>query len=156
MDNLFTTNRIAFSGMKATRNWMNCIANNIANAQTLDSGVIGKDGNYIPYARRIPVFARVLSDQFHSATVNGDVVDGVAVNGVAELKGDVKKVYDPTNPAARRPGTSDAGYVYYPSISIAQEMADLKMASAAYEANMTVMAQSDKMTQNALRIGRSI
>jgi|GEM_PF-741694 len=152
--NIFGTGRIAFSGLKATRGWMNVVANNIANAQTLDSGRVDGSGNYVPYARQVPVFQKVLSEKFRDNQANGDVMGGVAIKGIAELKGDVKKVYDPTHPAARQAGSEDAGYVYYPDISIAQEMADLKIAAAAYEANVTVLTTTANMTQNALRIGR--
>lgn len=152
---IFRTGRIAGSGLKSSRQWMNVISNNIANAQTTDSGKIGKDGNYIPYHRQVPVFKKVLSEHFRDAAVNGDVLNGVAVEAIAELEGKTKKVYDPNHPAARKAGTPDAGYVYYPDISIAQEMADLRIAAASYEANLAVISTSGKMTQNALRIGRS-
>lgn len=152
--NIFGTSRVAFSGLKATRGWMNIVANNIANTQTLDTGKLDASGNYVPYARQVPVFQKVLSEKFRDNKVNGDVAGGVAIKGIAELKGDVKKVYDPTHPAARAAGTADAGYVYYPDISLAQEMADLKIAAAAYEANVTVLTTTANMTQNALRIGR--
>ena len=57
--------------------------------------------------------------------MNHDVTNGVKIEEMISLQGDVRKVYDPSNPAARLPGTEDAGYVYYPNISLAQEMADL-------------------------------
>jgi len=154
--NIFRTGRIAFSGLKATRGWMNIIANNLANVQTLDTGKQGKDGNYVPYTRQVPIFAKVLSEKFQSNRANGDVINGVALKDIAQLKGSVKKVFDPSHPAARRSGTNDAGYVYYPDISIAQELADMKIAAAAYEANVTVLSTVNKMTENALRIGRRI
>lgn len=152
--NIFRAGRVAGSGLKTSRQWMNIISNNVANADTVDTGRIGRDGNYIPYARQVPVFKKVLSERFRDARVNGDVLNGVAVKEVAELEGKIRKVYDPTHPAARRAGTEDAGYVYYPGVSIAQEMADMRMAAAAYEANLSVMSTGGKMTQQALRIGR--
>jgi len=153
--NLFRSSRIAASGLKSSRSWMNMISNNISNMHTLDNGRPTRDGNYVPYARQVPLFAKVLSEKFRENRVNGDVINGVRVKGVVELEGDYKKVYDPAHPAARKPGTADAGYVYYPNISVSQEMADLRIASAAYEANLSVIAVSAKMNQQALSIAKS-
>jgi len=153
---IFYASRIAASGLRSNRSWMNIISNNVANAHTIDNGQRGGDGNYVPYARQLPVFATVLSDRFRASQKNGSVRNGVEVKGITALKGDVKEVYDPGHPAARRPGTEDAGYVYYPAVSVAQEMADLRVAAASYEANLTVLSNSKKMTGQALQIGRRI
>lgn len=155
INDIFRASRIAASGLKSNRQWMNMIANNIANANTLDTGIRSKRGNFVPYARQVPIFAKVLSEKFRENEKNSDVINGVKVKKVVELKKDVKKVYAPTHPAARRAGTQDAGYVYYPSISTSQEMADMRIASASYEANLSVISLSSKMNQQALTIGRS-
>jgi flagellar basal-body rod protein FlgC len=154
INDVFRSSRVAATGLKGSRQWMNAISNNIANATTLDTGVRGRDGNFIPYSRQVPVFAKVLSEKFRQNKVNSDVINGVYVKKVAHLDDDVKKIYDPTHPAARKPGTEDAGYVYYPSVNIAQEMADLKIASAMYEANLSVITVSSKMNIQALSIGK--
>ena len=154
INDVFRTSRIASTGLKSARTWMNIVANNIANANTLDTGSIGKDGNFIPYHRQVPVFQKILSEKFRDNKVNGDVINGVRVEKIAEME-DVKKVYDPFHPGARKEGTPDAGYVYYPGVDVAQEMADMRVASAAYEANLAVIGLSSKMNQQALSIGRS-
>lgn len=154
ISNLYRSARIAGTGLRANRNWMNIISNNIANANSLDTGMKDKAGNFVPYARQVPVFSKVLSEKFRSNKINEDVLNGVAVKEVAELKGSVKKIYNPTHPAARKPGTKDAGYVYYPKVNTTQEMADMRMASASYEANLSVMSTSNRMIEQALRIGR--
>ena len=138
--------------MKASRRWMNTISHNIANQHSLDTGVRDTDGNFVPYARQVPVFSKVLSEEFRRNRVNEDVRNGVAVKEVVALKDKIKKVYDPFHPAARKPGTKDAGYVYYPAISPSQEMADLRIAAASYEANLSVVAVSNRMTQQALSL----
>lgn len=153
INNLFRSNRISGSALRSNRQWMNIISNNIANAHTVDTGVRDASGNYTPYARQVPVFAKVLSERMLDNKVNEDVRDGVEVKGIAALKGKYRKVYDPGHPAARQEGSEDAGYVYYPEISVWQEMADLRMASASYEANLTVMAASSNMMEQALNIG---
>ncbi len=155
INDVFRASRVAASGLKSTRMWMNMIANNISNANTLDTGVTSKDGNFVPYARQVPIFAKVLSEKYKKNRVNSDVINGVHVKEIRELEDDVKKVYDPSHPAARRSGSQDAGYVYHPSISIAQEMADMRIAAAAYEANLSVIGITNKMNQQALSIGRN-
>ena len=148
---LFRAPRVALSSMRAHRSWMNAISNNLANIHTLDTGKVDRGGNFVPYARQVPVFAKVLSEQFRENKINEDVLNGVEVKQVAELQGKYKKVYDPTHPASRK-GGEDAGYVYYPDINLAQEMADMKIASSSYEANLSVISVSREMSNQALGI----
>ena len=154
VNSIFRSSRVAGSGLKAMRGWMNIISNNISNANSVDTGRRTGNGNFVPYARQIPVFAKVLSEKFRENNINGDVLNGVQVKRIATLNGDVRKVYDPAHPAARRAGTFDAGYVYYPNISSVQEMADMKVAAASYEANLSVIDISQRMMQQALQIGK--
>ena len=105
-------------------------------------------------SRKIKRKRNLNSEKFRENRVNSDVANGVRVKEIKELKGGVKKVYDPAHPAARKAGTKDAGYVYFPAVSTSQEMADLRIASAAYEANLSVITHASKMNQQALSIGR--
>ncbi len=155
INDAFRASRVAASGLRSSRRWMNMIANNIANASTLDSGVLAKDGNFKPYARQVPLFAKVLSEKFRKNHVNADIINGVHVKKVVELDENVKKVYAPSHPAARKAGTVDAGYVYYPDVSLSQETADLKIAAASYEANLTVVSVSKKMLTQTLSLGKA-
>lgn len=154
VNDLFRAGKVAASGMRANRNWMNIISNNIANVHSLDTGARDAQGNLVPFSRQVPVFEKVLSEKFRRNQVNGDVLNGVAVKGVVDLKGSVKKVYDPTHPAARKAGSVDAGYVYYPKVNVSQEMADMRIAAASYEANLSIISTSSRMMDQALRIGR--
>ncbi|SCA63069.1 Flagellar basal-body rod protein FlgC [Chlamydiales bacterium SCGC AG-110-M15] len=154
VNDVFRASRVAASGLKSNRSWMTMIANNISNANTLDTGVRDRSGNFVPYARQVPIFSKILSEKFRENRVNSDVANGVRVKEIKELKGNVKKVYNPSHPAARKAGTQDAGYVYYPSVSTSQEMADLRIAAAAYEANLSVITIASKMNQQALSLGR--
>ncbi len=154
INDIFRNSRIARTGLKAGRTWMDAVSNNIANINTVDTGVKTKEGNFVPYGRQVPVFAKVLSEKFSEDRINNDVKDGVKIEEMLSLEDDIRKVYDPSHPAARKPGTKDAGYVYYPNVSLAQEMADMRMASAFYEANVTVVAISQRMNDDALSILR--
>lgn len=153
MNGIFRAAHVASSGLKANRGWMNIISNNLANMHSADTGIRDGEGNFVPYSRQVPVFAKVLSDQFRRSKLNGNVVNGVEVKKVASLDEDVRKVYDPAHPAARKEG-KDVGYVYMPNISTAQEMADMRMAAASYEANLSVLAVSKQMTEQALALSR--
>ncbi|MBT7896075.1 MAG: flagellar basal body rod protein FlgC [Flavobacteriales bacterium] len=151
---MFRSQYLAGSALKAGRGWMNTIMNNLANSNTVDTGKVGKDGNYVPYKRQVPVFSKVLSEKFRENKVNEDILNGVKVEDIADIPGEVK-IWDPSHPAARRAGTKDAGYVYFPKVVVAQEMADMRMASAYYEANLSAYSVSNKMMQGALSLGKS-
>ena len=152
---IFRAARIAGTGLRASRSWMNIISNNIANVNTVDTGKRTAQGNFIPYARQVPVFSKVLSENFRENKVNDDILNGVKVRDVAHLDKDFRKVYDPAHPASRVNGSGDVGYVYYPGINVSQEMADLKVAAASYEANVTVASVSEKMMKQAMSLGRN-
>lgn len=154
MNGLFRAGRVAGSGLKSNRAWMNVISNNLSNALVVDSGKRDHTGNYVPYVRQVPVFAKILSEKFRQNRVNDDIQNGVYVKKVVDVKGKVNKVYNPSHPAARKAGTPDAGYVYYPAVSIAQEQADMRMAAASYEANLAVISASGRMMDQALSISR--
>jgi flagellar basal-body rod protein FlgC len=154
IDDSFRSARVSRSGMMANRARAAVYANNIANMQSVDTGKYTKDGNFIPYAPQEIVLAHNLSEDFRDNKVKKDVRNGVTVKKVVELPDQIDKVYDPDHPAARRPGTVDAGYVYYPRITLAQEMANLKMAQMGYEANLTALTVQNKMFELDLTIGR--
>lgn len=153
VNDVFRTQKVACTGLKSNRQWLNIISNNIANANTVDTGSYTKDGYYIPYARQVPVFSKILSEKFRENKVNGDVLNGVAVEKIVNVNDNVKKIYDPAHPAARKTGP-DAGYVYYPGVIMSQEMADLRVAAASYEANLTVISTSKRMMKQTLAIGK--
>ena len=155
ISNMFRSQKVSASALKVGRRWMDILSNNIANSNTVDTGLKSKEGNFIPYARQVPVFQKVLSEKFQENRVNKDVLDGVKVDEIIHVKGNEKKMYDPNHPAARKAGTKDAGYVYYPGVSVSQEMADMKIAAMFYEANVTSISVANKMMDQALSLGRN-
>ena len=123
---------ISASGLEAHRVWMNTIAENIANAQTIE-----KDGRNEPYRRREPVFS--------VAKAGG--ATSVRVAGIVEDPSPLRFEHDPTHPLA------DAeGRVAYPNVHVIQEMVDMMMANRSYEANVTAMEVTKSMFSSALRI----
>lgn len=74
---------------------------------------------------------------------------GVEVYGVEPLQDATRRVYDPQHPHA------DAdGFVSYPAVDHAAEMALLMETSRAYEANVVAMGAAQRMYAKALEIGR--
>ncbi len=123
---------ISASGLEAHRVWMNTIAENIANANTIE-----RDGKNSPYRRKEPVF---------SVARNGNP-GAVQVTGVVEDPSPFRMEHDPNHPLA------DAeGRVAYPNVQVIQEMVDMMMANRSYEANVTAMDVTKSMFSSALRI----
>ena len=127
---------IAVSGLKAQRIRMNVIANNIANAQTTRTNQGG------PFRRQLAVFR---GGQMERRVNSGGV--GVRVKDIVSDPSPFRQVYDPDHPDA-----NDAGYVAYPNVSIAVEMANLVSAQRAYDANVAVIVAGKRMQAKALEI----
>lgn len=74
---------------------------------------------------------------------------GVAVLGLEQVAGGVRRVHEPGHPDA------DAqGFVTYPDIDHAAEMTLLIKTSRAYEANLTAMSFAQQMYSRALDFGK--
>lgn len=137
---------ISRSALQAERLRMDVVANNLANmnsTRTEEGGPYRRQTVVFRTEGGLPSFAALLARQ--SSTVAG----GVAVDGVVEDPRPPRRVYEPTNPDA------DAdGYVLYPDIDVASEMADMIAATRSYQANVTALNASKTMAQKALEIGR--
>ena len=117
---------VAASALKAQQSRMRVIAENIANAQSTALVAGGE-----PYRRQIPVFqAREI-----------DGATGVSLAEVRPDMGDFRSEYDPSHPAA----DPTTGYVKTSNVSSLIEMADLREAQRAYEANLNVIESSRAM-----------
>jgi len=74
---------------------------------------------------------------------------GVRVLGVEVRRAGTRQVYDPGHPDA------DAnGFVSYPAIDHAAQMAALVKTARVYESNLTVMSLAQQMTMRALDLGK--
>jgi flagellar basal-body rod protein FlgC len=156
---------ISSRGLSAQRAKMNVIAQNMANAETVETPEGG------PYRRKQVIFKEDKQTESFSSilrttdsrltrTHNGHM-PGIAVSGAREKidlaavdheevqdgKDKFKLVYDPTHPDA------DAeGYVKMPDVEIVTEMVDMMTASRAYEANTAVISTAKGMVEDALEI----
>jgi len=130
--------KVSASGLQAQRQRMNLIASNMANAHTT------RTENGGPYRRKDAVF----SVQPISSNP-GEGLEGVQVVDVQEDQMPPQMVYDPGHPDADKDG-----YVASPNISVIEEMANMMMASRAYEANVAAFNISKAMLMKTFEIGR--
>jgi flagellar basal-body rod protein FlgC len=144
MINAFNNLRISASGLSAERLRMDTISSNIANVDTTR----GADGQ--PYRRKIAVFQENLNSQLNKQTGQyEEVSEGVKAVGIQNDQSPLRRVYDPSNPDA-----DNQGYVSMPNVNILNEMADMMVATRAYEANIDAISSEKTMFSKALEIGR--
>ena len=133
-DQLDNISAISGAALKAQRERIKIIAQNIANASATAETPNGK-----PYQRQIVTF----KDEYDKA--NGAYI--VKTNGVRKDTSDFTKKYDPSHPAA------DAqGYVLMPNVNPLVEMMDMSDANRAYQANIGVIEASRNMVQHTISL----
>jgi flagellar basal-body rod protein FlgC len=140
MINTLTGINATASALEAERVRMEVISQNIANAEVI------RDADGKPYQRQQVVFEKVLNQQL------GGLGDAAGETVVARIEKDPRPprlVFNPTSPDA------DAnGNVAMPDIKIHEEMADLIVASRAFEANLAVVRNARTMALQTLSIGK--
>ncbi|MBI3679612.1 MAG: flagellar basal body rod protein FlgC [Acidobacteria bacterium] len=146
MSSLFTLMSVSASGMGAERKRAELLVENLANAETTRTAEGG------PYRRRDVVFESEPQGSPFAAVFQrefGETAIGVGVAGV---------VVDPREPELRYlPGHPDArpdGYVAFPRISPAEDMADLMSATRGYQANVAALSAIKDMIQRSLDLLR--
>ncbi len=154
---VFRSLDIAGSSLTAHRFWMDTIAGNLANVNTTRTPEGG------PYVRRIPIFQERLEVALSSKTrdEDGRLIEskvkawnresgsGVRVVDVAKDPLPPRLVYQPDHPDA-----NDEGYVEFPNVNVVREMADLMVATRAYEASTAVVETGKAMWNSGLSIMR--
>jgi len=138
---------ISASALSAQRTRMDIIAQNIANADTIQT----EDGT--PYRRQMVVFEEkktfksFLNDA--SAANSAEKLSGVKIAKVIKDETPLTPVYEPTNPLA------DAdGYIYMPNVDKTKETIDAMAATNSYNANTTALNAIKAMASKALEIGK--
>ena len=129
----FDTIDIAATGATTSQDWMDVLAHNLANVNTI------RPGDEQPF-RALLVQAQANSRGFGA---------GVRIVAVHEASGDPRLVFDPQHPLANADG-----YVSFPVIDIAGQMADLIIAQRSYQMNLQVIKNAQETYASALRIGR--
>lgn len=110
--------RIANSGLKAQSTRLRVISENIANARSS-----AKTSEGTPYTRKTVDFRAELD--------RASGVNVVKLGNVSTDKAPFAQEYNPTHEAA-----DERGYVRMPNVNIFVEMADLREANRAYQANL--------------------
>jgi flagellar basal-body rod protein FlgC len=138
--------RVSASGMAAQRMRMNTISSNIANINTTKTPEGG------PYRRKDVVFeampdaksfGEILTTQPQKDIARVQVTDVLVDRKAPLLK------YEPDHADA-----DENGYVAYPNINLMEEMANMVMATRAYEANVSAMNATKEMAMSSLELGR--
>ncbi len=124
VDPLQSAMKIAGSGLSANSARMRIGSENIANARST-----GQAPGADPYRRKTITFENAI-DEASQANV-------VRVASVGTDKAPFQVELDPGNPAA-----DDKGFVKLPNVNLILEMADMREANRAYEANLQVVKQS--------------
>ncbi|HMO30755.1 flagellar basal body rod protein FlgC [Enterovirga sp.] len=137
MDPLRLATTIAGSGLQAESLRLRVVAENIANANSTGS-TPGSD----PYQRQTVTFESEL-DRFSGAST-------VSVRATGVDDAPFKIEHDPGNPAADADGN-----VKLPNVNILIEMADMREANRAYEANLQMVKQARLMTNMTIDLLRN-
>lgn len=133
---MFNGISIAGSGMNVYKTWIDALADNVANADTVRS-----------------TSESAFQERFVLAQANdyGDGPgSGVRVAGVRYGDPTGRLVYQPDHPLADKDG-----FVRYPDINLSDQMTQLVAAQRAYQANVTVFERARDSYLRALEIGKS-
>lgn len=139
LNNAFRAMRISASGLAAERMRMDLISSNIANYNSI------KTENSEAYKRKIAIFEQFLD----RSQRNVKKFKGVRVSKIIEDTTPLKMVYDPDHPNA-----NGEGFVEMSNVDILNEMADMIMATRAYESNADTFNANKQMFMKALEIGK--
>lgn len=126
---------VANTGLGFNKYWLDTIAHNVANANTMTTP--GQQ----PFRARMVVAVPV--------DPNSRSGGGVKVGAVIDQAGDPALAYDPDNPLA-----DEAGYVQGPVDDLAAQLGDMILASRTYQANITVFKEAREALETTTTIGR--
>ena len=123
--------RIAGSALGVHQTWLDTLASNIANVNTV---------------------TRTSQDAFQAQMliVRSAAGGGVEVAGIAESGPEGRLVSDPGNPLA-----DEDGYVRAPDMDLSSQMTQLVMAQRGFQAAVQVTKDAQDTYQSALQIGRA-
>ena len=132
---MFSIFNVSGSAISSQAQRLNVVASNLANADA----VAGPDGK--GYKARQVVFETVPMGSEASA--------GVKVSGVQESQEPLKRVHNPSHPAA------DAdGYVTQSNVNPVEEMVNMISASRSYQNNVEVMNTAKTLLLKTLQMGQ--
>src|SRR5690606_23456131 len=132
----FSIMDVGRTGVGFTRYWMDVIAHNLTNVNTITPA--GEE----PFRARMVAATALGSEPYAPAG------SGVAVWGVVLDQTEATQVYDPSHPFA-----DEAGNVTLPVVDLAGQMTDLIIANRSYQLNLKTVETGREAYQAALRLG---
>ena len=137
MDPLTSALKVSASGLQAESTRLRIVSENIANARSTGD-VPGSD----PYRRKTISFAAEV-DRASGASL-------VEIQRLGTDDSDFNIEFDPGNPAA-----DEKGMVKMPNVNVLVEMADMREANRAYEANLQTVKQSRDLISQTIDLLRA-
>jgi flagellar basal-body rod protein FlgC len=139
---LFSVLSVSASGMAAQRTRAELVVQNLANSETTRTPEGG------PYRRQDAVFQSAPQTSSFSTIFQTEMTGGVSGVEVADV------IQDPTEGERRyQPGHPDAdkdGFVTYPNVNPAEDMADLLSAQRGFQGNVAAMSAIKDMIQHSI------
>lgn len=137
MDPLTSALKVSASGLQAESTRLRIVSENIANARSS-----GDTPGAEPYRRKTISFAAEV-DRASGASL-------VEIERLGTDDSDYNIEFDPGNPAA-----DEKGMVKMPNVNILVEMADMREANRAYEANLQTIKQSRDLISQTIDLLRA-
>jgi flagellar basal-body rod protein FlgC len=140
---LFAALQVSASGMQAERTRAETLVENMANAETTRTPQGG------PYRRKDVVFSSELQESPFSAVFQNELATGVNVADITEDNSAPEMRFLPNHPDA-----NSEGYVAFPKMNPAEDMADLLNTTRSYQANIAAMTAVKDMITNSIALLR--
>jgi flagellar basal-body rod protein FlgC len=140
---LFAALQVSASGMQAERTRAETLVENMANAETTRTPQGG------PYKRKDVVFSSELQESPFSAVFQNELATGVTVSDISEDNSAPEMRYLPSHPDA-----NSEGYVAFPKMNPAEDMADLLNTTRSYQANIAAMTAVKDMITHSIDLLR--
>jgi flagellar basal-body rod protein FlgC len=140
---LFAALQVSASGMQAERMRAETLVENMANAETTRTPEGG------PYKRKDVVFSSELQESPFSAVFQNELATGVTVADITEDNSPPEMRYLPNHPDANA-----QGYVAFPKMNPAEDMADLLNTTRSYQANIAAMTAVKDMITHSIDLLR--
>jgi flagellar basal-body rod protein FlgC len=139
MSAVFSALETSRNGLNVYKTWLDAIADNIANVNTV------RPAGEAAFAARYVVAEAI---DYGSAAAPG-IGNGARVNRVAWGPTEGRLVYAPDHPYA-----DEEGLIRVPDIDMNEQMTAMIMAQRSYQANISVVERARNAYESALRIGR--
>ncbi len=140
MSSVFSALETSRNGLTVYKTWLDAIADNIANVNT-----VARPGE-AAFAERYIVAEAI---DYGNAAAPG-VGNGSRVARAAFGSGEGRMVHDPQHPYA-----DENGMVRMPEIDMNNQMTSMIIAQRGYQANVSVVERARNAYQAAIRIGRN-